>query len=210
MARTVDHQQRRQRRQTVTETAAALFAQQGYAETTTAEIAQASGISTGNLFYYFSDKPAIFRAIFEEDIPASRELFEIHAASDDLVASILDVVSTLAAPARDPVAPGLLVELLRRVGSDPQLAEVVAVNDAIVRDGIADLLRKASSTGRIDSTLDADEAATWIHTIIDAAYLNARPESEYDPVPMLRLIIARFLGTANTAAAKHGSDTEEM
>lgn len=209
MARTVDQRQRQQRRQAVTEVAAALFARQGYAETTTAEIAQVAGISTGNLFYYFPDKPAIFRAIFEQDIPASRKLFESHAATDDPVAAILDVVSTLAAPARDQIAPGLLVELLRRVGRDPQLAEVLATNDAIVRDGLANLVRQAGAAGRVDRTLDADQAATWIHTIIDAAFLNADVDSPNDPVPMLRLIITRFLAATTTASAEHGPTAEQ-
>ncbi|MGH3913379.1 MAG: TetR/AcrR family transcriptional regulator [Pseudonocardiaceae bacterium] len=194
MARTVDHQQHRERREAITLAAAALFARRGFAGTTTAEIARAAGISTGSLFYYFPDKPAIFRAIFELDIPASRELFQAHVDSDDPAASILEVVSTLAAPARDEPAPGLMVELLRQAGSDPQLREVVATNEAIVQDGLATLLRRAAADGLVDRSLDAGQGAVWIRTIIDAAFLNAGRATDVDPLPMLRLIITRFLG----------------
>lgn len=192
MARTVNHLQQQMRREAVTGAAAALFARRGFAETSTAQIAKAAGISTGSLFYYFPDKPAIFRAIFEQDIHASRELFATHAQSDDPAASILDVVATLAGPARDELAPGLLVELIRRVGSDPQLGEIVAANDAIVQDGVAALVRRAAAAGQVDTGLDPDAAATWIRTIVDGVYLNAGDIG--DPLPMLRLIISRYLG----------------
>ncbi len=194
MARTVNRAQQLQRRETVTGAAAELFARRGFAETSTADIAKAAGISTGSLFYYFPDKPAIFRAIFEQDIGAYRELFEKHAQTDDPAASILDIVATLAGPARDELAPGLLVELIRRVGSDPQLAEVVASNDAVVQDGLAALLRKAAAAGKADAGLDPDAAATWIRMIIDAVYLNAGDSPDVDPIPMLRLIVSRYLG----------------
>lgn len=199
MARTVNHLQQQMRRAAVADAAAELFARQGFAETSTAHIAKAAGISTGSLFYYFPDKPAIFRAIFEQDIHASRELFETHEQTDDPAASILDIVATLAGPARDELAPGLLVELIRRVGSDAQLAEIVAANDAVVQDGLAALVRRAAAAGTVDSGLDPDAAAAWIRTIIDAVYLNAGDSPDVDPIPMLRLITARFLGIGTVA-----------
>jgi TetR/AcrR family transcriptional regulator, transcriptional repressor of aconitase len=194
MARTVNHEQQQIRREAITSAAAALFARQGFAETSTADIARAAGISTGSLFYYFPDKAAIFRAIFEQDIPESRRLFEAHDQTDDPAASILDVVATLANPARDELASGLLVELLRRAGNDPQLMEIVVANEAIVQDGFASLVRRAAVNGQVDKGLDPAAAATWIRKIIDAVYLNAGDGADVDPIPMLRLIIARFLG----------------
>jgi len=194
MARTVNHEQQQIRREAITSAAAALFAGRGFAETSTADIAKAAGISTGSLFYYFPDKAAIFRGIFEQDIPESRRLFEAHGETDDPAASILDIVATLANPARDELAPGLMVELLRRAGNDPQLMEIVVANDEIVQDGLASLVRRAAEGGQADKGLDAAEAATWIRKIIDAVYLNAGDGADVDPIPMLRLIIARFLG----------------
>src|SRR5680860_1476750 len=104
MARTIDHQRHQERREAISLAAAELFAHKGFATTTTAEIAKAAGISTGSLFYYFPDKRAIFRAIFERDIDATRELFETHTHTDAPLASIFDVVTALAAPARDELA----------------------------------------------------------------------------------------------------------
>ncbi|WP_031466909.1 TetR/AcrR family transcriptional regulator [Sciscionella sediminilitoris] len=194
MARTVDEARHRERRALVVETAAELFAKRGFAKTTTASIARAAGISTGSLFYYFTDKHAIFRAIFEQDIPDSEALFAGHADTTDPLASILDIVGTLAEPAREDLAHGLLVELLRVIDDDPKLARVVMANEAIVHTGFTQLIEKAAAAGSVDPELDAGEAATWIRSIIDAAYLNADPDAKTDPVPMLKLIVARFLG----------------
>lgn len=187
-------EQHRARREAVTTAAAELFARYGFAETSTAQIAQAASISTGSLFYYFPDKSAIFRAIFEDDIAASRRLFQAHAETDNPAASILDVVTVLAAPARDELAPRLLVELLRRVGNDTQLMEIVAANEAVVQEGLAKLVGQAVRVGQADHNLDIDVAATWIRRIVDAVYLHAG-DGDGDPIPMLRLIVARFLGT---------------
>jgi TetR/AcrR family transcriptional regulator, transcriptional repressor of aconitase len=212
MARTVNHEQHQIRREAITSAAAALFAKQGFAETSTADVAKAAGISTGSLFYYFPDKAAIFRAIFEQDIPESRRLFEAHDETNDPAASILDIVAALANPARDELAPGLLVELLRRAGNDPQLMEIVVANEAIVQDGLASLVRRAAANGQVDEGLDPAAAATWIRTIIDAVYLNAGDGADVDPIPMLQLIIARFLeidtGSESTRRRK-GVDTSE-
>ncbi|MGA8112120.1 MAG: helix-turn-helix domain-containing protein, partial [Actinocatenispora sp.] len=137
MPRTVNHEQHQQRREAVTTAAAGLFAEHGFDATTTAQIARTAGISTGSLFYYFPDKAAIFRAIFEQDIPESRRIFAAHSDPADPAAAILDVVTALAGPARDEVASGLLVALLQRVGKDPELLRIIAENEAIVQDGLA-------------------------------------------------------------------------
>jgi TetR/AcrR family transcriptional regulator, transcriptional repressor of aconitase len=212
MARTVNHEQKQLRREAITSAAAALFARRGFAETSTADIAKAAGISTGSLFYHFPDKAAIFRAIFEKDIPESRRLFEAHDETADPAESILEVVATLADAARDDLAPGLLVELLRRAGNDPLLMEIVVANEAIVQDGLASLVRRAATNGQVDGGLDPAAAATWIRKIVDAVYLNAGDDTGVDPIPMLRLIIARFLeidtSSESTRRRKH-RDTSE-
>jgi AcrR family transcriptional regulator len=42
-----------------------LFAEQGYAATTTAEIAEAAGVTAGALFHHFDGKTGLFRSVFE-------------------------------------------------------------------------------------------------------------------------------------------------
>jgi TetR/AcrR family transcriptional regulator, transcriptional repressor of aconitase len=191
VARTVDPERIAARREEIVLAAGRLFAEQGFEGTTAAQIAKAVGLSAGSVFYYFTSKRAVFRAVFESDIPVSRALVERCAAELDPVAAILTMVDELAAEAVLPHARGMVVELLRQVDRDPELAEVVMTNAGIVHAGLTALVQRGIVAGTVDVELAPDEAAAWIQTIVDSAYVNADPAR--DPRPMLRRIVSRFL-----------------
>lgn len=52
-------------RSAIVEAAMTLFAQQGYAHTSTRAIAQAADISTGLMYHYFAGKEQLLRAVFD-------------------------------------------------------------------------------------------------------------------------------------------------
>ncbi|OQO93036.1 TetR family transcriptional regulator [Saccharomonospora piscinae] len=187
------------RREAVTAAAARLFAERGYENTSVTDLARAAGLSSGSVFYHFPDKRAVFRSLFERDLPQCRELVERSLDTDDPLESILGMVDALGAEALDPTAPGIMVELLRQVDRDPELARIVSENASVLHRGFATLLRRAIESGTVDGGLDPDEAAAWIQAVIDAAFLNA--ENDTDPRPMLRLIVGRFLAAPTTGKA---------
>ncbi|TLW93172.1 TetR/AcrR family transcriptional regulator [Saccharomonospora piscinae] len=187
------------RREAVTAAAARLFAERGYENTSVTDLARAAGLSSGSVFYHFPDKRAVFRSLFERDLPQCRELVERSLDTDDPLESILGMVDALGAEALDPTAPGIMVELLRQVDRDPELARIVSENASVLHHGFATLLRRAIESGTVDGGLDPDEAAAWIQAVIDAAFLNA--ENDTDPRPMLRLIVGRFLAAPTTGKA---------
>ncbi|MEV5542569.1 TetR/AcrR family transcriptional regulator [Saccharopolyspora shandongensis] len=191
MARTVDPARSAARRKAITQAAATLFAERGFENTSAAEIAKAAGVSSGSVFYYFADKRAVFRSIFEQDLPTSRELVQRCTAGEDPVTSILTMVDELSVEAMDPIAPGLLVEILRQAGKDPELAQVIGQNAAILRAGFAELVERGIRTGAIDPALDPHETAEAIEVVIDGAFVNADPDR--DPRPMLRRIVSKLL-----------------
>jgi TetR/AcrR family transcriptional regulator, transcriptional repressor of aconitase len=191
MARTVDAARVAQRREAIALAAARLFGTNGFERTTVADIAKAAGMSAGSVFYYFPDKRAVFRAVFERDLPLSRERVARYADAGNVMAAILDLAAELAADARDPGALGLVVELLRQVDHDPELGAVVVRTAQVVRDGLARLVARGIADGTVDSELVPQEAAAWIQTLVDAVYLNADPER--DPLPDLRRTVGRYL-----------------
>lgn len=58
--------------------ARALFAEKGYADTSTPEIVKAAGVTRGALYHHFEDKEAIFRAVVTKEFVAVAD--EINAS----------------------------------------------------------------------------------------------------------------------------------
>lgn len=59
-------QRSRQTRRTLLDVGWALFADMGYARTTTEELVRRTGVTRGALYYHFRDKNGLFKAVFEE------------------------------------------------------------------------------------------------------------------------------------------------
>lgn len=175
MPRRADPERIAQKREQIAVEAGRLFAAQGYDRTSVAEVAKAVGTSPASVFYYFEDKASLFRAVFERDLPAAEALIARHVEAPDPVTAILDVLDALARDAADPSASGMLIELLRRAGDDPELLAVVGRTANVIREGLAALISRGITEGAIDPDLDATETAAWLQAIVDATYLNARP-----------------------------------
>lgn len=173
--RRADPERIAQKREQIAVEAGRLFAAQGYDRTSVAEVAKAAGTSPASVFYYFEDKASLFRAVFERDLPAAEALIARHVKAPDPVTAILDVLDALARDAADPSASGMLIELLRRAGDDPELLAVVRRTANVLREGLAALISRGITEGAIDPDLDATETAAWLQAIVDATYLNARP-----------------------------------
>ncbi len=61
-----------------------LFAQQGYAKTSTRELAEAAGVNVAAISYYFGDKAGLYRAVFLEPMGGSPEGDIARLADPDL------------------------------------------------------------------------------------------------------------------------------
>jgi AcrR family transcriptional regulator len=190
-ARRVDPERVARKREQITVEAGRLFATQGYDRTSVADIARAVGVSQASVFYYFTDKAALFRAIFERDLPAAEALIARHVDAEEPVQAILGVLGGLAEDAADPGASGMVVELLRRVEHDPALIAVVTRTAEVLTGGLAALIARGIADGDIDAALDPVETATWLQAIVDATYLNARPGRS--PLPELRRTVLGYL-----------------
>src|SRR5258706_2235424 len=63
-----------------------LFAQQGFAKTSTREIAEAANTNVASISYYFGDKAGLYRAVFLEPIDTPpRDMSGLLAATCSLV-----------------------------------------------------------------------------------------------------------------------------
>jgi AcrR family transcriptional regulator len=91
-----------QSRRQVLDAALQLFSHQGFRSTAVREIADAAGVSTGNLYHHFPDKEAIFRTLLEEfsSIAESRRYPLTRALT---TGSFPDNIEQIGAAARDSV-----------------------------------------------------------------------------------------------------------
>jgi AcrR family transcriptional regulator len=194
--RTVDPQKHRARRTHIIEAAVVLFASKGFAETTTADICQAAGISTGSLFHYFPSKQAVFYGIWELDRTEWDEVMAAADADPDPWAALMAIVDKLAADAAEPIMAGLLVEVIAQAHRDPGFAAGLAENDRRQISGVARLIRRLREAGLADPGLPDEEAARWVLTLTDSFLGRGYPEPERDidaAVATAREIIARVL-----------------
>jgi len=65
----------------ILDVAAALFLERGYTATSLRDIAAAVGVKSGSLYYHFSSKQALLRAILERGIDVMVEAFDAAAAA---------------------------------------------------------------------------------------------------------------------------------
>ena len=67
-----------------------LFAEKGYAETSTPEIVRRAGVTRGALYHHFEDKLALFRTVVEEEYEAVAH--EITASAKSATESAIDAL----------------------------------------------------------------------------------------------------------------------
>ncbi len=178
--RTVDPERHRQRRMEIVGAALELFATQGLAGTTTAEIARAAGISSGALFHYFPSKRAVFLAMFEADREEWDEAFAAARVRSDPWAALEEVVDRVAAEAAHPLMAGLIVEVLAQAHRDPEVAGLVEAGDRRMLDGVAELVDRLCREGTADPGMPAATAARWVLTLTDAFHTRGYPEPDRD------------------------------
>jgi AcrR family transcriptional regulator len=150
----------RRRIELVLDTAAEMFAEQGYAEVSTNAIARRAGMSPGSLYQFFANKEAIAEALAERYLP---ELAAAHAgalAPDIATVDLDELLDRLV----DPIVavhvryPGMK-ELFGRPGLPSGVTAPAHDLRATVRDRIAHVVRSrmphldAAAVDRHTSTL---------------------------------------------------------
>lgn len=198
--RTVDPDKHRAKRRHIIGAAVPLFATKGLDGTTTAEICAAAGMSSGNVFHYFSSKRDIFQAVFIEYDDVDEQVTAALAA-DDPFEALLGFVDHLAAPAGLPNVPTLVLEAMLQATRDPDLAATLERQARDEDAALATLVARCVEADQVDPGLDVEHAASWISTLVGALFLRAATTEGFDPaieLTTLRRIVARFLRGARS------------
>jgi len=147
-------------------TAAELFARNGYHEAAIAEICKKSGISNGALYKYFHNKEALFLAVIDHGIDLVRALFhqfETHTPVIDTLEGILNVVKDMARE------QGFIISIyldLCTCALNRFAEQKSVILERISKDFLTELLASAASRGEIPRSLDIRSAAYLIDNLI--------------------------------------------
>lgn len=169
------------RRDALTGAAARLFWQRGYASTSLADIAAASGVPVGNVYYYYRSKAELARAvaaIFVEETAAM--LAGIEAREAEPRARLAALVGTLSNSLRSRVEHGCPIALCVRdfrIDAD-EAAEVAAQSFSLIIGFIARELGRTGMRPANALALARGAVCEWqggtalAHSLKDAAVLS--------------------------------------
>jgi AcrR family transcriptional regulator len=173
-----------ERRATIIRAAVALFAESGYKETTTSQIAERAGISRRLFFYYFPSKDDVLFAIREEAVVALRELVRQQPAR----LADIDVVAAAWKRFRGPSLDGsdaeeqhaVVVQLRRAAASSSLLRGKeyelhLAYRDAVAQ-GLAD--RRGLAHPDASALTAAAIGQTLMHLVVDRLVAGDRAERD--------------------------------
>lgn len=146
--------------------ARALFAQQGFAETTTQQVAAAADIGTGTLFLYVKSKEDLLALVFKDEMQATAiDSFKKLPPDTALVDQILTVFDRMIEyHEKDLDLARVLIKEIAIPASAERAADLNELVETIMM-GFADLVRTAQSNGSLPRALEPMLTARTIFAI---------------------------------------------
>lgn len=99
-------------RERLLHTALRMFAEKGYAKTSTREIAQGAGVNVASISYYFGDKAGLYRAVFTEPIGCEGDA---HAWTPQPQHTLRESLHVFLGGFLEPMKQGELLQLCTRL-----------------------------------------------------------------------------------------------
>jgi AcrR family transcriptional regulator len=111
-----------------------------------AEIAQAAGLSVGQIYRYFENKEAIIRDIVARDLAEKRDEFsKLQSSGEPLTEAIINNCSQAVDDQYDVARSALTLEVLAEAARNPRVAAILEDADAEERAFRRDVLRQMLS-----------------------------------------------------------------
>jgi len=153
-----------ERRQALVDTALRVFAEGSYRGTTTAEIAQAAGVSEPILYRHFASKRELYLACIDEAWRRLRTLWEQAIASEPDPHNWIPIIAKSYVCLRDTnqiVVSDLWMQAVVEAGDDEEVRKFLKRHMREVHAYIADVMRKTQEAGVVNPNRNA-EAEAWI------------------------------------------------
>jgi TetR/AcrR family transcriptional regulator, repressor for uid operon len=194
-----------ERREHILEAAERAFAAHGFHAATMQHVAEAAGMSAGNLYRTFPSKEAIVEGLCAVDQAEGARAFA------DLLAADCDIAEAMCAGLREHVfgrpreKARMIVEIWAEAGRNPRVAEMTLSTDAQVLAGLERLFEAAKAASAASSALDARVAARFLLTFIAGLFRRMATDPNFDreaeTAMAVAVLKALFAGALTTAVA---------
>lgn len=164
------------RRRQILDGARAAFARHGYEGATVRVLEDAIGLSRGAIFHHFTDKPALFMALAEQD---AAEMVQV-VTDQGLVQVMRDLLSE-----RDTGWLGTQLEITRRLRTDPAFRDAWAEREGTIRGATRARLRRQRDLGVLRADVDVEVLADYLELVLDglvSRLASGRPVDGLGPV----------------------------
>ena len=152
-----------ERREDILHHAKSVFAQYGYADASTGELARASEVTEPMLYKHFGSKKGLFLAVLQEfSVQFLKDLQERieRRAEKDIPDALEHVIDDYRAAVKADAEIQRILFLAVTESGDPDIARCVSGHNRKVYGFIHKLVERAHEQGFLDPTIDLD-AATW-------------------------------------------------
>ncbi|MGQ5717936.1 TetR/AcrR family transcriptional regulator [Pseudochrobactrum asaccharolyticum] len=196
-----DPEKHQAKKQMILDAAKLCFAEQGFHQTSTAQICTAAQISTGSLFHYFPSKKSIIAALVEEDRQQTQELVATLREQDDLVAALNVFFDVVLDVAGDSILSALALEIAAEAGRDAEIGALYRLNDKVMREELEYLISLGIERRQIAGVFPAGTAVHCLMIIVDGIFNRVALDPAFKPhehQSALRAMLWSVLGhTAN-------------
>ena len=195
-----NEQMRAESRAKILATARHLFAERGYDGCSVSDIARQAGMSQGNIYWYFSSKEDLLKAVLADAFEGLAALFEDVAATpgtgrdklDTLIQRYIDFGET-----RGGAETTVIVASLTAQGGLKRLADLGLNTRQIgigAEQAVADIVAQAQAEGAIQPEIDPRLAAMFFFSLFNGLVFTYREEASAIPREVLHATALRLMG----------------
>lgn len=186
----------------ILEAAGKLFAEQGYEETTTHQIAASAGVSVGALYRYFDGKQAILKEVYTREISGlRRRILEGFSIADIIGQDVKGLVRKTMALAFRVYGerPGLRRVLTEQSRKIPELGDLRRAQEAEVHRAVQQILSSAPGVRVPDREVGSYLVSLFMESLIDDYLLYRRQQTDFGDERVIEaasdFIMSYLLGT---------------
>ncbi len=203
--RVTDPEKHQAKKQMILDAAKACFAEQGFHQTSTAQICAAAGVSTGNLFHYFSSKKAIIAAIVEEDLQQTQIFVATLREQENLVAALDAFFDVVLDVASDPAQASLALEIAAEAGRDAEVGVLYRLSTRVMREELEYLVSLGMERGQFSRKFSAASVVHCLMVMVDGIFSRVFVDPQFKPQEQkaaLKTMMTGVLDLANDREAQ--------